>query len=97
MRSDQESRDHEEHVDSDEAAGQIVPPEVVQHNNTYGDGAQALDVHAESPGLRVLRDWYGQVLVRRHFWMDPLPAGLAARGHPESTGVALMQCVQIEG
>ena len=55
VRGDQESRDHEEDVDTDVSAGEAGRPEVVEHHRQDGDRPQALNVRDETRGLRVLR------------------------------------------
>lgn len=47
VRRDQETRDHEEHVDTDKSAGHAVRPEVIREDEEDRDSAQALDVVTE--------------------------------------------------
>jgi hypothetical protein len=47
---DEESRDDEKDVDTDEATAQFEEVCVIQHDDTNGDGAQALDVATNFSG-----------------------------------------------
>ena len=47
---DQEARDHEEHVDADEAAAQTGNARVAERDDQDGDGAKSLDVRTKRGG-----------------------------------------------